>query len=162
MNTITISKDNYHDLVRIYEEGIATGLATFETTAPTWESWDQAHLGFGRVLAYNDQIALGWAALSPVSSRCVYGGVAEVSVYVAAAARGLGVGQFLLNQLIEISEANGIWTLQAGVFDDNLASRKLHLKCGFREIGYREKIGKLHGVWKNNILFERRSLVIGV
>ena len=162
MNTFSISKDNYHDLVRIYEEGIATGLATFETKAPTWESWDKAHLGFGRVLAYNDEIALGWAALSPVSSRCVYGGVAEVSVYVAAAARGLGVGQFLLNQLIEISEANGIWTLQAGVFDDNIASRKLHLKCGFREIGYREKIGKLHGVWKNNILFERRSLVIGV
>lgn len=162
MNTINISKDNYHELVRIYEEGIATGLATFETKAPAWESWDQAHLGFGRVMTVEDDLTLGWAALSPVSSRCVYGGVAEVSVYVAAAARGLGVGQFLLNQLIEISEANGIWTLQAGVFDDNLASRKLHLKCGFREIGYREKIGKLHGVWKNNILFERRSLVIGV
>lgn len=162
MNTISISKDNYHDLVRIYEEGIATGLATFETKAPAWESWDQAHLGFGRVMTVEDDLTLGWAALSPVSSRCVYGGVAEVSVYVAAAARGLGVGQFLLNQLIEISEANGIWTLQAGVFDDNIASRKLHLKCGFREIGYREKIGKLHGVWKNNILFERRSLVIGV
>ena len=162
MEIISISEENYVEVARIYKEGLQTGLATFETEVPHWEKWDVGHLSFGRILAVYEQNFLGWAALSPVSSRCVYGGVAEVSVYVSAAAREKGVGEFLLKNLIEISEENNIWTLQSGIFRDNIASHKLHLKCGFREIGYREKIGQLNGVWKDNVLLERRSKLVGV
>jgi phosphinothricin acetyltransferase len=162
MNLVEISEENYPEVARIYGEGLLTGTATFETTIPNWEKWDAGHLSFGRILAVEDNNYLGWAALSPVSSRCVYGGVAEVSVYVAEAARGKGAGAFLLKNLIEISEANNIWTLQSGIFRDNVASHKLHIKCGFREVGYKEKVGQLHGVWKDNVLLERRSKIIGV
>ncbi|OAD91589.1 phosphinothricin acetyltransferase [Aequorivita soesokkakensis] len=162
MKLIEISEENYPEVARIYGEGLQTGTATFETTIPNWEKWDAGHLSFGRILAVEDNNYLGWAALSPVSSRCVYGGVAEVSVYVAEAARGKGAGAFLLKNLIEISEANNIWTLQSGIFRDNVASHKLHIKCGFREVGYKEKVGQLHGVWKDNVLLERRSKVVGI
>lgn len=162
MNLIEISEENYPEVARIYGEGLQTGTATFETTIPSWEKWDAGHLPFGRIIAVEDNNYLGWAALSPVSSRCVYGGVAEVSVYVAETARGKGAGAFLLKNLIEISEANNIWTLQSGNFRDNVASHKLHIKCGFREVGYKEKVGQLHGVWKDNVLFERRSKVVGI
>lgn len=162
MNLIEISEENYPEVARIYGEGLQTGTATFETTIPSWEKWDAGHLPFGRIIAVEDNNYLGWAALSPVSSRCVYGGVAEVSVYVAETARGKGAGAFLLKNLIEISEANNIWTLQSGIFRDNVASHKLHIKCGFREVGYKEKVGQLHGVWKDNVLFERRSKVVGI
>lgn len=159
----TITEDNFSNVAEIYNEGIATGMATFETTIPSWETWDQSHLPYGRisVLDENGQM-LGWAALSPVSSRCVYGGVAEVSVYVADVARGQGIGSLLLKTLISESEKNNIWTLQSGIFPENEASIALHQKCGFRLIGYKEKIGKLHGVWKDNVLMERRSKTIGI
>ena len=153
MNLVEISEENYPEVARIYGEGLQTGTATFETTIPSWEKWNDGHLPFGRIIAVEDNNYLGWAALSPVSSRCVYGGVAEVSVYVAEAARGKGAGAFLLKNLIEISEANNIWTLQSGIFRDNVASHKLHIKCGFREVGYKEKVGQLHGVLERQRAF---------
>lgn len=162
MKLIEISEENFFEVARIYGEGLATGTATFETSIPSWEKWHSGHLSFGRILIIENNNYLGWAALSPVSSRCVYGGVAEVSVYVSEAARGKGVGEFLLKKLIEISEANNIWTLQSGIFRDNVASHKLHIKCDFREIGYKERVGQLKGVWKDNVLLERRSKIVGV
>lgn len=147
----------------IYEAGIATGNATFETQAPEWEAWDRTHLAHSRLVAVDDAGALlGWAALSPVSSRCVYGGVAEISIYIAVAARGQGVGRTLLQRLIADSEAHGIWTLQAGTFEENKASIALHKQAGFRVIGYRERIGQHHGTWRNTVQMERRSPAVGV
>ena len=150
----------------IYEQGIATGNATFQTTAPTWEEWNPGHLPHSRLVALDTDstisgAVLGWAALSPVSGRCVYGGVAEVSVYVAGAARGRGVGRQLLAALVAASEAHGIWTLQAGIFPENTASIRIHAGTGFREVGRRERIGQLHGVWRDTVLLERRSAVVG-
>ncbi|OUJ72949.1 GNAT family N-acetyltransferase [Hymenobacter crusticola] len=147
----------------IYEAGLATGNATFQTEAPTWEAWDQGHLSHSRLVATDDAgRVLGWAALSPVSGRCVYGGVAEVSVYVATEAHGQGVGRQLLGVLITEAEAEGMWTLQAGIFPENIPSLKLHEGLGFRTVGYRERIGKLHGVWRDTVLLERRSSVVGL
>ena len=146
----------------IYEQGIATGHATFQTSAPSWEEWDAAHLKHSRLVAMlNNQVA-GWAALTPVSGRCVYAGVAEVSVYVAPLSRGLGLGEELLQALIEESEKNGLWTLQAGIFPENIASLKIHEKTGFRVIGTREKIGQMHGIWRDTVQLERRSKTIGI
>jgi len=162
MNFVPITSKNYTAVADIYKEGIGTGMATFETDIPTWEKWDSAHLSFGRIALAQNNTMLGWASLAPVSSRCVYGGVAEVSVYVAENARGKGIGKQLLNALITTSEKNGIWTLQAGIMTANRASIKLHLSCGFRIIGYREKIGKLHGKWLDNTILERRSEIIGI
>lgn len=147
---------------RIYEEGIATGHATFETEVPEWEMWNASHLRECRLVAREDERVVGWAALSPVSSRCVYGGVAEVSVYVATAAAGRGIGKALLRQLVARSEQHGIWTLQAGIFPENVASLSLHRACGFRELCVRERLGKLAGVWRDVILLERRSRRVGV
>ncbi len=147
---------------RIYLEGIATGNATFETEAPLWEKWDDGHMRECRLIAHDDAKVLGWAALSPVSSRCVYAGVAEVSVYVAEHARGKGVGRILLAALIDASERCGIWTLQAGVFPENVASMELHKSLGFRELGRRERLGKMAGRWRDVTLLERRSVVVGV
>jgi phosphinothricin acetyltransferase len=146
----------------IYLEGIATGNATFETAAPEWNHWDTAHLGFARLVARRVDTIIGWAALSQVSGRSVYAGVAEVSVYVSQSARGKGVGYALLGRLVEESERNGIWTLQAGILPENQASIALHRRCGFREVGRREKIGKLHGVWRDVVILERRSQRVGV
>jgi L-amino acid N-acyltransferase YncA len=145
----------------IYREGIATGNATFETDVPEWQEWDRRHLGDCRFVARREGQVVGWGALSPVSSRCVYAGVAEVSIYVAASARGEGIGKTLLRTLIEESERQGIWTLQAGVFPENEASIALHKAWGFREVGYREKIGQMNGHWRDVILLERRSEVVG-
>ncbi len=146
------------DAVRaIYLEGIATRNATFETSAPEWEKWDSSHRADCRLVARQGSGILGWAALSPVSGRCVYAGVAEVSIYITAAARGQGVGRALLTQLVNESEAAGLWTLQAGILRENAASRALHAACGFRELGYRERVGQLDGVWRDVILMERRS-----
>jgi phosphinothricin acetyltransferase len=144
---------------QIYLEGIATGQATFEIEAPEWEQWDAAHLPFARFVARSDEMIIGWAALSPVSRRSAYAGVAEVSVHMAEHQRGDGIGRTLLEALIAESEANGIWTLQAAVFPENLATVALHRRCGFREIGRRERIGKLNGVWRDTVLLERRSQV---
>lgn len=141
----------------IYAEGIATGDATFETAAPAWERWDAAHLAAHRLVALIDSEVCGWAALSPVSDRCAYEGVAEDSVYVAAAARGRGVGHALLTPLLTSADAGGIWTVQAGIFPENVASVRLHQRCGFRVVGTRERLGCLHGVWRDVILLERRK-----
>jgi L-amino acid N-acyltransferase YncA len=146
----------------IYEEGIATGNATFETRAPGWDEWDSRHLQACRLVARKADEVIGWAALSPVSSRAVYAGVAEVSVYVAASARRSGVGKALLRALVEASEAEGIWTLQAGIFPENRASITLHKSAGFREVGRRERLGQVDGVWRDVVLMERRSEVVGV
>lgn len=145
----------------IYLEGIATGQATFEREAPTWERWDAGHHALARLVARAGDVVKGWAALSPVSSRLVYRGVAEVSVYVGQVHRGAGVGRALLEALIKASEQNGIWTLQAGVFPENVASVALHKLCGFREVGRRERIGRLDGVWRDTLLLERRSKIVG-
>ena len=144
----------------IYVEGIATGNATFETAPPEWDRWDAAHLAACRLVAKVEGEILGWAALSPVSSRKVYAGVAEVSVYVGEKARGQGVGRALLQSLIEHSECNGIWTLQAGIFPENTASIALHQKAGFRVVGRRERIGCLNGQWRDVLLLERRSKTV--
>jgi phosphinothricin acetyltransferase len=153
---------DWESVQAIYLEGIATGAATFETEAPDWRRWDADHLPHCRLVARNVDGVLGWAALSPVSKREVYAGVAEVSVYVAASARGRGVGGALLRALVESSERHGLWTLQAIVFPENLASVALHLKHGFREVGRRERIARRHGVWRDTVILERRSRVVGV
>lgn len=141
----------------IYLEGLRTGHSTFETESPSWEAWDEGHLQTPRLVARSEERVLGWAALSPVSRRRVYRGVAEVTVYVAEDARGRGIGRALLEALIAESERSGIWTLQASIFPENTASVTLHRQCGFREVGRRERIGMLRGVWRDTLLFERRS-----
>jgi phosphinothricin acetyltransferase len=141
----------------IFEQGIAGGQATFETEAPSWEDWDRTHLEGHRLVALQGGEVVGWAALSPVSERCVYVGVAEDSVYVADEAQGRGVGRALLQRLVDGAEQDGIWTLQAGVFPENEASVELHRRCGFRVVGTRERLGQQHGVWRDVVLMERRS-----
>jgi L-amino acid N-acyltransferase YncA len=144
----------------IYEEGISTRQATFETEAPNRDDWDRGRLPQGRLVARLAGRIVGWAALSPVSSRSVYAGVAEASLYVTATARGRGIGNALLQALIEESERAGLWTLQGAIFPDNAASLALVKACGFREVGRRERIGRMDGAWRDTILVERRSPVI--
>ena len=146
----------------VYKEGIATGDATFETGAPEWASWDAKHLANCRFVVRRGAEVLGWAALTHVSSRPAYRGVAEVSVYVADSARGQRIGSELLSSLVEASEAAGLWTLQAGIFPENTASLALHEKHGFRRVGIREKIGCLDGQWRDVVLMERRSKKAGL
>jgi L-amino acid N-acyltransferase YncA len=154
----SLTAEDWPDVKAIYEEGIASGDATFERAAPPWPDWDAAHLSSCRIVAIGgDGRVVGWAALTPVSSRCVYAGVAEVSVYVASSARGRGVGTHLLAMLVERSEAHGVWTLQAGVFPENGASVMLHQRCGFRVVGRRERLGQMDGRWRDVLLLERRS-----
>jgi L-amino acid N-acyltransferase YncA len=141
----------------IYADGIATRNATFETEVPSWEAWDAAHLADHRLVVRRGDEVVAWAALSPVSDRCAYRGVAEGSIYVATGARGQRIGRRLLTQLVERAEADGIWTIQTGVFPENLASLKLHVACGFRVVGVRERIGQLDGAWRDVVLLERRS-----
>jgi phosphinothricin acetyltransferase len=162
VNIRNMQAADWNAVASIYEQGIATGFATFETDVPDYETWDRAHLKTCRIVAIQGDKIVGWAALSPVSGRCVYGGVGEVSVYIAANARRLGVGKLLLERLILESEKEGLWTLQSGIFPENEASIQLHKKMGFRYIGKREKIGRtVEGIWRDNVLFERRSSVIG-
>lgn len=146
----------------IYLEGIRTGNATFETLAPEWEEWDRDHLRACRFVARDNDAVYGWAALRPVSARYAYRGVAEVSVYVTESARGGGLGRALLAALISSSEHNGIWTLQAGILAENISSLELHRRCGFREVGRRERIGKLGDAWRDVVLLERRSQTVGI
>lgn len=153
--------EDWEQVRSIYLEGIATGHTTFETSAPSWEKWDAGHLQIARLVARQGDKVFGWAALSAVSSRKAYRGVAELSVSIGEESRGRGIGRALLEALIEQSERNGIWTLQASIFPENTASVKLHLRCGFREVGRRERIGKLNGVWRDTLLFERRSKTVG-
>jgi len=158
----TLTSEDYLMISKIYELGIQSGNATFETKAPAWAEWDQSHLATCRFIAIDEMgNGLGWAALTPVSGRCVYSGVAEVSVYVHPDSQGRGIGKMLLNELIEASEKQNIWTLQAGIFPENTASLKIHEQCGFRQIGYHEKIGKMKNVWRDTVLLERRSKVVG-
>jgi L-amino acid N-acyltransferase YncA len=157
-----LGRDDWPRVREIYLEGILTGHATFESQAPSWERWDSGHLRDCRFLAHDDAEVLGWAALSPVSSRPVYAGVTEVSVYVGNTARGKGVGRALLSSLIHSSEAAGIWTLQAGIFPENAASLHLHKSLGFREVGRRERVGKMGERWRDVMLLERRSRVVGI
>jgi phosphinothricin acetyltransferase len=141
----------------IYAEGIETRNATFETQVPTWDEWDAAHLVEGRLVARRDDEVIGWAALSPVSGRCCYRGVVENSVYVARGAQSQGIGRALLNELVRLAEEAGFWTIQTGVFPENPASLQLHLSCGFRVVGVRERLGRLDGVWRDVVFLERRS-----
>ena len=140
----------------IYEDGIRSGDATFETESPSWERWDAVHAK-PRLVAERGDAVVGWAALSPVSDRCCYEGVGEVSVYVAEAARGSGIGRALLDRLVVDSEQAGYWTLNAGMFPENEASIAMHLKCGFRVVGTQERLGQLDGVWRDVVVVERRS-----
>lgn len=147
---------DWEAVARIFREGIATGQATFETRTPSWPEWDEAHLQPARRVAEIEDRVVGWAALSPVSRREVYRGVAEVSVYVGQDHRGRGVGRALLQALVQASEQAGIWTLQAGIFPENGASLSLHESCGFRRVGVRERLGRLHAKWRDVVLLERR------
>lgn len=144
----------------IYEDGIRSGDATFETEPPAWDAWDAQHPEL-RLVAERDGVVVGWAAVSPSSSRCCYRGVGEVSVYVAEMARGAGVGRALLRRLVESSEDAGYWTLTAGIFPENEPSLRVHRACGFRELGVHHKLGELNGVWRDVVRLERRSTVVG-
>ena len=146
----------------IYEQGIKTGNATFETELPSWKEWNVEHLAACRLVAKSEGVVVGWAALAATSGRCVYGGVAEVSVYVAESAQGQGVGKALLQALVAESERAGIWTLQAGIFPENEVSLALHERCGFRTVGIRERLGQMDGYWRDVVLLERRSTTVGI
>jgi len=168
MNIVKMKPDHWPAVKKIYQEGIATGDATFQESPPaSWQDWSEGHLENCSLVCLDDQGVVGWAAISPVSKRPVYQGVGEVSVYVKKSCQGQGVGDKLLNNLVIISEQEGIWTLQAGIFQENEKSLILHKKFGFREVGVRKKIGKmgyghLSGVWRNVVLLEKRSQNVGV
>ena len=157
----TMTAADWTSVAAIYKQGMDTGNATFQQDVPAWNDWNTAHIQSCRLVIECDGEILGWAALTPVSGRCVYAGVAEVSVYVSAAHTGQKLGTRLLGRLIEESEIAGFWTLQAGIFPENMPSIKLHEAFGFRNVGRREKIGKLRGVWRDTLLFERRSTRVG-
>lgn len=158
-----MTKEDWEEVARIYLEGINTGKATFQSDIPTWENWNNGHITSCRLVARLGTKVLGWAALSPTSSRCVYAGVAEVSIYIGEEYRGKGIGKALLTNLVRLSEENGFWTLQSGIMRENTASISLHKTCGFREIGIREKVAKMsNGKWHDVVLMERRSKVVGV
>ena len=158
----SFQKSDFPSVKRIYQEGIDTGHATFQTKAKEWEEWDESILQECRLVAVDNDIVIGWAGLSSVSNRCVYTGIAEVTVYVANNAAGKGVGKRLLGKLVSASEQAGYWTLQAGIFPENKSSIAIHEKNGFRILGVREKLGKMGDVWRDIILMERRSKVVGI
>ena len=153
--------EDWNTVAEIYRQGIETGNATFQTEVPTWDTWDSVHLKTCRIVANIEDEIIGWGALTPVSGRCVYAGVAEVSVYVATMYHGKKVGSMLLGELIGKSEKAGIWTLQSGIFPENFPSLKIHRNLGFRKVGVRKKIGKMNGKWRDTILLERRSKITG-
>jgi phosphinothricin acetyltransferase len=157
-----MTPDSWPDVARIYEQGIATKQATFETKVPTWEAWDLAHRQDCRLIAHLNDKIVGWAALSNVSSRCVYAGVAELSIYIDAAFRGQGIGDLLMENLITESEKQGIWTLLSGIFPENIASLHLHRKHGFTMLGTEERIGKMDDTWRDVIKLQRRSKIVGI
>lgn len=157
----TMTAEDWTSVAEIYRQGIETGNATFQQEIPNFEEWDAEHLKKCRIVCVVENELAGWAALTPVSERCAYAGVAEVSVYVADKFRGQKLGLQLLGQLIEVSENENLWTLQSGIFPENTASLKIHEKVGFRKVGYRERIGKMNGKWRDTILLERRSFKKG-
>ncbi len=157
-----MTKADWQGVVKVYSEGINTGKATFQTELPNLDQWDHGHIKTCRLVARLGKKVLGWCALSPTSSRCVYAGVGEVSIYIGEEYRGKGIGKELLTNLVKLSEENGFWTLQSGIIKENVGSIALHKSCGFREIGIREKISKMsNGEWHDVILMERRSKSIG-
>jgi phosphinothricin acetyltransferase len=158
----SMTADAWPEVEKIYTAGIATKNATFEQQAPDWTTWNSSHRSDCRLIALLGSEIVGWAALSNVSNRCIYSGVAEVSVYVDPGFHGRGIGDRLLKALIAESETNGLWTLQAGIFPENERSIQLHLRNGFRIIGSRERIGKMDGVWRDTVLLERRSDQVGL
>lgn len=162
VNIRVMTPDDWHAVRSIHVEGIATGNATFETQPREWDDWNAVHHTIGRLVAERGDEVVGWAAMSPVSKRPVYAGVAEVSIYIASTARGQGVGRQLLATLIAVAEDNGIWMLQAAVFPENAATLRLHQSAGFREVGRRERIGRHFGRWRDTILLERRSARAGI
>ncbi len=162
MDIISFGKEQFPEIAEIYRQGLETGNATFETSVPNWEDWDKSKLEHSRFAAVTDNIIVGWAALSAVSGRCVYEGVAEVSIYISNDHKGQGIGKALMTKLIVESEINGIWTLQSGMFPENEATIALHKSTGFRIIGHREKIGKLGDTWRDTVIMERRSKTIGL
>lgn len=157
-----LTASDWTSVAEIYKQGIETGNATFQQAIPSWDEWNKAHISTCRLIIEVDNEVAGWAALSAVSSRPVYAGIAEVSVYVGSKYRGQQIGTKLLEAIISESESKGFWTLQAGIFPENLASIAIHKKAGFREIGYREKVGKMKDIWRNTVLLERRSTIIGI
>lgn len=157
-----MTKADWFAVAEIYREGINTGNASFDLEVPSWKQWDNSHLKSCRVVCELGNVVIGWAALSPVSERCVYEGVAEISVYVASKYRGIGLGKELLRQLIAESEQKKIWTLQSGVFPENKTSLAIHEQMGFRCVGFRERIGYMNGIWRDIILLEKRSRLIGI
>lgn len=158
-----MTEQDWQEVSSIYKQGIDTGKATFQNCIPEYREWDSGHIKECRIVAVENEKIAGWTALSKVSSRCVYGGVAEVSIYIAAGSRGKGIGKALLKYLVSESEKAGFWMLQSGIMEDNAASLRLHETCGFRKVGLREKIGKdCTGKWRSTVLMERRSRTVGV
>jgi phosphinothricin acetyltransferase len=158
-----MTQKDWEGVAKIYLEGINTGKATFQTEIPSWEAWNNGHINSCRLVARLDDQVLGWGALSPTSSRCVYAGVAEVSIYISEEHRGQGVGKAILEALVKVSEEKGFWTLQSGIIRENTASIGLHNSCGFRKIGIRERVGKMsNGQWHDVVLMERRSNTVGI
>jgi len=154
-----MSEADWPEVSRIYQEGMGTNLATFQSECPSWEEWDSSHLKDCRLVITENGSVLGWTALTAVSGRCVYTGVAEVSIYIGQEHRGHGAGKALLGELIRMSEECGFWTLQSGIMQNNTASIRLHESCGFRVVGYRERIGRdRFGAWRNTVLMEKRSI----
>ncbi|WP_256365766.1 GNAT family N-acetyltransferase [Virgibacillus sp. Bac332] len=156
-----MKKEDWPEVRDIYIEGIKTGNATFDTEPPTWDEWNSKYLQTCRLVVREHGRVVGWAALLPISSKKAHAGVAELSIYLGAKSRGKGLGRRLMEFLVAESEAAGFWTLQSGVFPENVGSIYLHEKAGFYEVGIRKRIGKLDGVWRDVILLERRSKVIG-
>lgn len=157
-----MTADDWSSVAEIYRQGIETGNVTFHQEIPGWDDWNDAHLKNSRIVCTVEKEIAGWAALAPVSRRLVYAGVAELSVYVAEKFRRQNIGSQLLEKLIEDSEKHNIWTLQARIFPENIGSLKIHEKLGFRKVGYRERIGKMNGKWRDIILLEKRSKIIGI
>lgn len=157
-----MKKTDWNQVCHIFNEGIQTGNATFETEAPTWESWDRDYFSVCRLVARKGQEVVGWAALTPISKREAYCGAAEVSIYISSTSTGNGVGTKLLERLVDVSEECGFWSLEADIFKENESSILLHKKCGFREVGTRCRLGKLNGLWRDVVILERRSDVVGM
>ncbi|MDR7130913.1 phosphinothricin acetyltransferase [Algoriphagus sp. 4150] len=157
-----LMEEDWDQVSEIYRQGLDTGNATFASEVPSWNEWDKGHLQACRLVAEINATVVGWAALSPVSSRCVYGGVAEVSIYISNKFKGQHIGTKLLEKLVAESEQKGFWTLQAGIFPENKASILIHGRAGFRKVGFRERIGQMKGVWRDTVLMERRSNKIGM
>ena len=162
MKILQITEEIYPEIARIYQQGLNSGIATFETEVPNWQTWNEKFLPYARIaVEVNGEIG-GWAALTPISKRKVYDLVNEVSIYISKDLQGKGVGKFLFHELIVASESHGVYSLQSVIFSENTNSVKLHTACGFRIIGFREKVAQRNGIWHDNILMERRSKIIGI